>query len=243
MTIGWFEVLIRLVIASVAGSFIGYQREVADRPAGLRTHTLVALGACLMTIISIYPFLKIEGADPSRIAAQIVVGIGFLGAGTIIRQGSIVRGLTTAATLWIVAGIGLAIGAGAYLAGILTAILVLIILIGLKQFELRIIGLHEFHTLHIKCPDDSTLVSRLSSVLTDLGVNIKKIEIDHDELREEMNIKSILDVPSSVKQNDIIEDVLRLENIIECYFEGKSRSAFDSGIFKGREEDKETEQE
>ncbi len=243
MTIGWLEVLIRLLLAILAGGLIGYQREIADRPAGLRTHTLVALGAALMTIISIYPFIGMERADPSRIAATIVVGIGFIGAGAIIRQGSTVKGLTTAASLWTVAGIGLALGAGSYFAGILVTILVLIILIGLKQFEVRLIGLHEFLTLHVRCVNDPVLISRISSVLTDLGIKLTKIEIEQDDLRDEMVVKSILDIPSSMQQNEIIEDVLRVGNILECYFEGPTKSAFDSGIFGKKAEKSEKKEE
>src|SRR3954452_673812 len=111
---GW-EALLRLVIAAALGGAVGFERELRDREAGIRTHLLVSLGSALFTIISAYGFHEfltaggvIVRADPSRIAAQIVTGIGFLGAGAIIRDGMSVRGLTTAATLWVVAAIGMA---------------------------------------------------------------------------------------------------------------------------------------
>jgi putative Mg2+ transporter-C (MgtC) family protein len=110
------EMVLRLVIALVLGSLIGMERETHGRPAGLRTHVLVCMGSTLFTMASfiIGEPMRAEGLaiDPGRIAAQIVTGIGFLGAGTIIHQGSIVRGLTTAASIWVVAAIGLAVGIG-----------------------------------------------------------------------------------------------------------------------------------
>jgi len=116
-TIGWPEVLLRLFVAAALGGAIGVERELRERQAGLRTHLVVCVGAALFTLVSAYGFEGIVAqgrvvADPTRIAAQIVSGIGFLGAGAIIRQGLSVRGLTTAATLWLVAAIGMASGAG-----------------------------------------------------------------------------------------------------------------------------------
>ena len=118
--------ILRLLLAAALGAIIGYQRERASKPAGLRTHTLICLGAALFTVASIYGFGE---ADPARIAAGIVTGIGFLGAGAIFhREGGIVEGLTTAATMWSVAAIGLAAGAGLYLVSAVTTAIILIIL-------------------------------------------------------------------------------------------------------------------
>jgi putative Mg2+ transporter-C (MgtC) family protein len=121
------EMLLRLLLAAALGAIIGYQRERAGKPAGLRTHILICVGAALFTIASLYGFGA--NADPARIAAGIVVGIGFIGAGAIIRRGEgVVEGLTTAATIWAVAAIGLAAGAGLYLVSAVTAIVILIVL-------------------------------------------------------------------------------------------------------------------
>jgi putative Mg2+ transporter-C (MgtC) family protein len=117
-TLDWPHVLLRLSVAAALGGVIGLERELRERQAGLRTHLVVAVGSALFTIVSAYGFREFLGApnvarvDPTRIAAQIVSGIGFLGAGAIIRQGLSVRGLTTAASLWLVAAIGMAAGAG-----------------------------------------------------------------------------------------------------------------------------------
>jgi putative Mg2+ transporter-C (MgtC) family protein len=133
--LSWVEVLLRVALAGVLGGAIGAERELRERGAGLRTHLLVSVGAALFTLVSAYgwqdfTFSTRSGVvfDPTRIAAQIVTGIGFLGAGAIIRQGLSVRGLTTAATLWVVAAIGLASGAGYYSAAVITTALVLLAL-------------------------------------------------------------------------------------------------------------------
>ena len=120
------DAVFRILIAAAIGGLIGYERERAQKPAGLRTHLLVCTGAALFTVSSIYGF-GIR-SDPSRVAAAIVVGIGFLGAGTIFRGEEVIIGLTTAATIWATAAIGLAIGTGLYLIAIVTAIVAFIAL-------------------------------------------------------------------------------------------------------------------
>jgi len=118
LNLGWPHVLLRLSVAAALGGAIGLERELRERGAGLRTHLVVCLGSALFTLVSAYAFVGPK-VDPTRIAAQIVSGIGFLGAGAIIRQGLSVRGLTTAATLWLVAAIGMASGAGYYDAAVI----------------------------------------------------------------------------------------------------------------------------
>ena len=121
------EMVLRLLLATALGAIIGYQRERAGKPAGLRTHILICAGAALFTVASLYGFGA--AADPARIAAGIVAGIGFLGAGAIIRRGEgVVAGLTTAATIWAVAAIGLAAGAGLYMVSAVTTAIILIVL-------------------------------------------------------------------------------------------------------------------
>jgi putative Mg2+ transporter-C (MgtC) family protein len=114
-----WEILLRLAVAAGLGAAVGLERELRERQAGLRTHLLVCVGAALFTLVSAYAFTGVR-VDPTRIAAQVVTGIGFLGAGAIIRQGLSIRGLTTAATLWLVAAIGMAAGAGYYAAALIT---------------------------------------------------------------------------------------------------------------------------
>jgi putative Mg2+ transporter-C (MgtC) family protein len=121
------DLSIRLVVAALLGALIGVEREIHGHPAGMRTHLLVALGSAIFTVLSIYAFVGTTGTsplDPSRVAAQIVSGIGFLGAGAIIKDGASIRGLTTAASLWATAAIGLAAGAGEYIIGLTGTVIV-----------------------------------------------------------------------------------------------------------------------
>ena len=142
----WPHVLLRLVVAAGLGGAIGFERELRERQAGLRTHLVVSVGSALFTLVSAYGFHEflvnggsVVRADPTRIAAQIVSGIGFLGAGAIIRQGLSVRGLTTAATLWLVAAIGMAAGAGYYSGAIIATVGALLTLGPLRIVAYKII--------------------------------------------------------------------------------------------------------
>ena len=123
----WIMAL-RLLLAAVLGGIIGYQRERTGKPAGLRTHMLICIGATIFTLVSIYAFG--DGVDPSRVAAGVVTGIGFIGAGAIIFRSSdgYIAGLTTAATIWVAAGIGVAVGSGLYVVAVVATAIVLIIL-------------------------------------------------------------------------------------------------------------------
>ncbi|CAM5423372.1 Protein MgtC OS=Afipia felis OX=1035 GN=sapB_3 PE=3 SV=1 [Afipia felis] len=134
------EILLRLAAAAALGSMVGFERERLLWAAGIRTHMLVCVGSCLIMIVSAYGFAGVLNQqhtvlDPSRVAAQVVSGIGFLGAGSILARGEIIKGLTTAASIWTVAAIGLAIGGGLYFAGVASTILILIILAGVKPLE------------------------------------------------------------------------------------------------------------
>ena len=136
--IGAMQVLFRLVLATVLGGVVGLERERSEKAAGFRTHILVCLGSCLIMLTSMHMFdiyRRAAALDPARIAAGVVTGVGFLGAGTIIRFGGSVKGLTTAATLWAVAGVGLAVGSGFYLAAVMTSAIILLSLLFLTKLE------------------------------------------------------------------------------------------------------------
>jgi putative Mg2+ transporter-C (MgtC) family protein len=127
----------RLLIAAVLGALIGLEREIHDHPAGMRTHLLVSLGSAGFTVLSIAAFPS-TGSDPARIAAQIVTGIGFLGAGAILKEGATIKGLTTAASLWVVAAVGMAAGAGAWVTGGVITLIAIVSLWPLRAVEQRL---------------------------------------------------------------------------------------------------------
>lgn len=139
-----WELITRLLIAALLGSFIGFEREYFHKAAGLRTHMIVCLGSCLFMIVSMFGFKDLDGVagvglDPSRVAAQVVSGIGFLGAGAILLRGKFVAGITTAASIWTVAAIGLAVGGGLYIESIAATVIIMIILVAVGQFEQKVI--------------------------------------------------------------------------------------------------------
>jgi putative Mg2+ transporter-C (MgtC) family protein len=134
------DFLVRLLVAAGFGMVVGVERELSEQVAGLRTHMLVAVGSCLFTLVSAYGFQGAPGAtpDPSRVAAQIVTGIGFLGAGAILREGISVRGLTTAASLWVTAAVGMAVGLGMFFASGVTVAITIVSLWALRPFRRRL---------------------------------------------------------------------------------------------------------
>lgn len=176
----WGLVAVQLLLATICGGIIGYQRELHERPAGFRTHILVCVGAAVYMMVS----RLVAGTeyDPGRIAAQVASGIGFLGAGTIIKQGSIVRGLTTAASLWAVAGIGLAIGYGwgtlvVAVLGTLTILLSLSLLWLLERRTVR----HGMHLLTLTLADPRTHLDQVRGLLAVHDVEVHGLRINEEE--------------------------------------------------------------
>ena len=164
-----WEIAVRLVLAAALGSFIGFERERLLWAAGIRTHMVVCVGACLVMVVSAYGFQGVLNEhvilDPSRVAAQVVSGIGFLGAGSILLRGSVVRGLTTAASIWTVAAIGLAIGGGLYFAGIASTAIILIILAGVKPLEEAYRARNQSFQFHIRAERGKLTPDVLKSTL------------------------------------------------------------------------------
>jgi putative Mg2+ transporter-C (MgtC) family protein len=212
------EVVLRVVLAAVLGGAIGAEREIREREAGLRTHLLVSVGAALFTLVSAYAWsdfaFSLESGvtlDPTRISAQIVTGIGFLGAGAIIRQGLSVRGLTTAATLWVVAAIGLASGAGYYWAAVVTTVLVLVTL-----WPLRILA----HQLAARIrPGEPRLFVELATgggaapvleTLEGLDVRIDSFRVDDD--RDGRHVALDVAVPNE-RREAVVPALARLETV------------------------------
>jgi len=161
-SVGWDGALLRLVVAALLGGVIGLERELDEKAAGLRTHMLVSVGSALFTLVSAYGFReflthgKVVSFDPSRIAAQIVTGIGFLGAGVIFRQGFTIRGLTTAASLWLVAAVGLASGAGYWQGAVIATGVAVVSLRPLERVKERIVPQRAARRLLVELAEGAT---------------------------------------------------------------------------------------
>lgn len=176
-----FDIIIPCVLAMIFGGAIGLQRERHERPAGLRTHTLVCLGSTVFTLVSYLGFTSFAGVDASRIAAGIVTGIGFIGAGVIFRQGPLVKGVTTAASIWIVAAIGVSLGVKLYYLAVIAAVLGFLILSILKSFESRIIRTPNYR-IKITASKDFDDIGKIIGTIKDFSLDIKskKYEFEPD---------------------------------------------------------------
>jgi putative Mg2+ transporter-C (MgtC) family protein len=203
------ELLVRLLLAAVLGGAIGAERELNDQPAGLRTHMLLTIGACLFTLISAYGFGR--GTDPSRIAAQIVTGIGFLGGGAIVRHGLTVKGVTTAASIWATASVGVAIGAGSYVLGVGGAVLVVGTLFGLRQADevLQRWGVSREEYLVEAVPGFD--MERLAEIGRREKVALRGMQLQEDD--DATRITMVVKLPPGYRQARLLDALRRVEGV------------------------------
>jgi len=210
------EALLRLLLAAGLGGAIGLERELRDHEAGFRTHLIVSLGACVFTLVSAYAwtdwtFSTASGVvfDPTRIAAQIVTGIGFLGAGAIIVRGISVRGLTTAATLWVVAAIGMAAGTGYYPVAVGAAVLVLVSLGPLRLVSSRLVSRvrPEEAELGIRLAPEGE-ATRVLDLIEELGARIAHVEFGDDR-----TLDVVLRASRRSESARVAEKVNKLEDV------------------------------
>lgn len=202
------ELTSRLLLALILGGLIGFERERNNHAAGFRTHILVCLGSALLMLISEYAFTAFVGEpqvrlDPSRLAAQVIPSIGFLGAGTIMRNGLSITGLTTAASLWVAAAIGLAAGSGFYFGALLTTGMVLISLWILNKVEQRYFRDKRIYTMKIETYHRPGTLGTISSMLENRGVIIRKLSLleETEQEQHKLEITLIIKVP---KPNTIV---------------------------------------
>lgn len=216
------ELILRLLLAAVLAGLIGIEREVRDQPAGFRTHMLVSLGACLFAEVSAYSFgaftTDVPGVevrvDPTRIAAQIVTGIGFLGAGAIIRYGISVRGLTTAASLWVVAAIGTAIGLGGYVLGSAAAGIALLTLFLLRPVRSRLVrGLRKGHEEFILEAGADLAMDDLVHRAVGSGLRIDHLRVQEDEPGGPRQIQLVAALRPGTRPEDVVEELSRTTGV------------------------------
>jgi len=220
-----WELILRLLLAAGLGSVIGMERERLLWAAGLRTHMLVSVGACLMIIVSAYGFNQVLGdhvvLDPSRVAAQVVSGVGFLGAGSIILRNEAIKGLTTAASVWAVAGIGLAAGAGLYTAAVASTLIILLILAGLKPLEDRYRASRTALQLRLAVRQGEMSVGLLEKALGTRAARVKQLIVRNglEEGRDEVTLifirlsqRDTLEIIRNLQAQDAVLDVAEIKN-------------------------------
>ncbi|MBI5813995.1 MAG: MgtC/SapB family protein [Nitrospinae bacterium] len=207
------EAVLKLLISALFGAFIGIERQIRGRQAGFRTQLLVCFGSCLFTIISIRAY-EIYGTvtDPGRIAAQIITGIGFLGAGAILKTGNLVRGLTTAASLWVVSAVGMAVGFGEYLLAAVATAIAIANLVLLKYFE-SALAQENYADILIKTSGDEELDVR--AIVKEFG--IKAVENKYRYLKEEKIIEHTVSLKytDAGKLTDFYRRMKQTPNLIE----------------------------
>ncbi|APC41774.1 MgtC/SapB family protein [Clostridium estertheticum] len=230
-----YQVAIRLALAVLVGGLIGYEREFKNRPAGFRTHILVCLGAAITSMIQLYSIQETTNmilqhpelqsamkVDIGRLGAQVITGVGFLGAGTIIHDKGSIKGLTTAASIWTVACIGLAIGLGYYTLTILSAICVFIVLVFLKTFENKLFKNTNVLKLEIQYVNKKDMVEKLEKYFDSVSIKVKNIEfvIDDEEDENETSkysttMYTIL-APRYIKSSGIVQKLCAFEEIYKA---------------------------
>lgn len=218
-----YEILIRLILSAIMGGSIGIEREANNRPAGLRTHILVSVGSTLIMLVSINGFNGV--GDPARLAAQVVSGIGFLGAGTILRTGNNIKGLTTAASLWVCAGIGLAIGAGYYFGGIVTAIIVLSSLALLGTVEKKVFK-SSYKIFIITGEERPGLLGDIGTLFGQYYITIRDISISHketgdDDRYELLDINFAVKIPTNLGVNNVIHEIYKIKGVTNVTYDDK----------------------
>ena len=195
------DMVIRLCLGFAAGAIIGFERSSKRQVAGLRTHILIATGATLLMLLSIYlphHFNPLGTSDPGRIAAQVVSGIGFLGAGAIIRLGNNIRGLTTAASLWFVAAIGLAIGSGMFIVAAIAEVLGLITLLFLDIIEKRIFPTERYKLLEISYKDNLASTKEALDIINGSRIQVQSVDVNQGSKDKGTKLKLLVRIPNTV---------------------------------------------
>ncbi|SDD31378.1 putative Mg2+ transporter-C (MgtC) family protein [Mucilaginibacter pineti] len=211
-----YDMLLRLFVAALLGSIIGWERERRQWTAGLRTHMMVSLGSALIMLVSMYGFNDVIGKpgislDPSRVAAQVVSGIGFLGAGTIFfLRNEIVKGLTTAAGLWTVAAIGLAVGGGLYIEAVATTLIAFIILAVFKPFENRFFKKNRYRKIRMLLAQKHVDFDAIEVVLNEHNIPFKELSLSAGDGSDEI----LITIQKQFTENEnVLKVIAELKNI------------------------------
>lgn len=209
---------LRLFLGFVIGGLIGLDREYHKQPAGLRTHILICVGATLLMLLSIYvpqTFKNFANGDPGRIAAQVVSGIGFLGAGAILKLGIDVKGLTTAASIWVVAGIGLAIGAGFYHGAIIGSMIILFSLTALDLIEKKYFHGKQLKRLQVFLKTEKIRTDDIIPVIKKFGIKIINVDISQSIEDKKVKMNFTVHMPDGINYKDLYKNISNIKGVIK----------------------------
>lgn len=212
------QIFLRLFLSMLLGGLIGWERESRRQPAGLRTHMLICMGATLLMITSIYipqTFQNFQNGDPGRIAAQVVSGIGFLGAGAIFRLGVNIKGLTTAATIWVVAAVGLTVGAGIYIGAALGTFFILFVLIGLNKVEKKYFPDFHYKELQIQFNSSKIETDAVLSALNRFKIRIVSVNILQSRDKKRSKMKLIVQFPDKTDLKLLYKDLNNIDHVTQ----------------------------
>jgi putative Mg2+ transporter-C (MgtC) family protein len=216
--LSYLDMLLRLGVATLLGALVGLERERLERAAGFRTHALVCVASALIMVVSIFGFPQSEVLDPSRIAAQVVSGIGFLGAGVIIFRRNTVRGLTTAASLWAVSGVGLAVGAGLYVPATVGTFFMLLIQAGMRPIEAYFFK-HEAQRqrLLIETTNVSRLLDQVPVISTRHNMRVQSMQFERDSQNETDVVELTVRLEGLKDRVAVVRDLQEIDGVIRVH--------------------------
>jgi len=219
--------VLRLIVAAILGGIVGMERGSGDRPAGFRTHILVCVGSALFMLVSIYGFDDIAPVttiaendigtrrDTARIAAQVVSGIGFLGAGTILHEGLTIKGLTTAASLWIVSAIGLAVGSGMYVLSTAATVLTMVTLVTFHHWEKRFVGnRNERRFIRVVTHNIPGVITEVTGYLAECGIKVKTLNVKSDNQNDNIILELYLKMDKSIDLSEVASGIQNIDGVI-----------------------------
>jgi putative Mg2+ transporter-C (MgtC) family protein len=204
--------LLRLAVSMLLGGAIGFERERDSQPAGLRTHMILILGSCLAMILSINIGIK-NGTDPTRMAAQVISGVGFLGAGAILRSGFNVKGLTTATTVWTTAIIGLAVGYGYYWVGVFTTVLVLVVLTLVSIFERKFIRRNILRIVKVDAADNPHIFRNVRKEISRNTDEILSYKTQRSLKSGHVRVEFLIRLDTNEKIEDLMETISKIDGV------------------------------
>lgn len=211
------EIIYRLLLAALLGAVVGLERELNDQPAGLRTHMILVIGAALAMVLSVnlgYIFARPgTPADPARLAAQVISGIGFLGAGAILRFGYNVKGLTTATSLWTMAIVGMAVGAGYYLIGIITTAIILIVLVLLHMLKSKLVHSGVTKFLTIEASYSKGIIRKIRSTINNISETVTSLTIQRSIKNKRIRVQVIAQYSLENQFEDLLDTLSDIEGV------------------------------